>query len=297
MLKDLARIRSFFSRHPLTRDRKWEAYKRFVKWQIASRLTGKAMIIPFVDPARLIVQQGVTSATGNYYVGLAEFNDMAFVLHFLRPDDFFLDAGANVGVYTVLASGVRAARTMSFEPIPSTYARLVDHVRLNDMAERVSHFNMALGSKEETLVFTSDEDCTNHVLPEGADTGGNRVEVKVRDMDSVLEGKCPLLMKIDVEGFETQVIGGAQKTLTNSQLKAIIIELNGLGARYGFDDEAIHRQLLDMGFKPYHYEPFNRALKEAAQYGSHNTIYIRDPEWVKKRIAEGPKVTVLGKSF
>lgn len=44
-------------------------------------------------------------ATGNVYVGLHEFESMGFVLHVLRSSSAFIDVGANVGAYTVLAAG------------------------------------------------------------------------------------------------------------------------------------------------------------------------------------------------
>jgi hypothetical protein len=49
---------------------------------------------------------GMTGATQNIYVGLQEFVDIMLTLHFLRKGDLFLDMGANVGSYTILASGV-----------------------------------------------------------------------------------------------------------------------------------------------------------------------------------------------
>ena len=63
--------------------------------------------------------------TGNIYCGLAEFADMAFVLHVLRAGDLFVDIGANAGAYTLLASSVAGAKTTCFEPVPATYARLL----------------------------------------------------------------------------------------------------------------------------------------------------------------------------
>ena len=47
--------------------------------------------------------------------------DMACVFHFLRPGDGFLDVGANVGIYTILASGAAQARTLALEPIPAPF--------------------------------------------------------------------------------------------------------------------------------------------------------------------------------
>jgi len=294
---NIFKILSFFSRHPLTKEARFEAYKRFFGWQFLCRMTGKPVIVPFVDNTRLIMERGITSATGNYYAGLMEFNDMAFLLHFLKENDLFMDVGANVGVYTILASGVRKAQSIAFEPIPSTFRRLQDHIRINGLEDMAQYRNYALGSKEEKLYFTTNEDSTNHVVPQGSDASKNGMEVRVCAMDSIMEGRCPLLMKIDVEGFETEVIRGASETLKNPELKAIIIELNGLGANYGFSDDEIHRELLDYGFKPQHYEPFQRTFTELDHYGNHNTIYIRDLEWVKDRVAKAPRIEVLGKSF
>ncbi len=62
----------------------------------------------------------MSGATGNLGVGLHEFVDMAFVVHFLREGDLFLDIGANVGSFTVLAAGVARARSFAFEPIADT---------------------------------------------------------------------------------------------------------------------------------------------------------------------------------
>ena len=45
------------------------------------------------------------------------------------------------------------------------------------------------------------------------------------------------MLKIDVEGFETEVINGGNKIITNKELKTIIIELNGSGGRDGYHEK------------------------------------------------------------
>ena len=59
----------------------------------------------------------MTGATGNIYAGLHEFVDMAFCLHLLRSGDLFVDVGANIGSYTVLASKVAGANSVTLELI------------------------------------------------------------------------------------------------------------------------------------------------------------------------------------
>ena len=81
------------------------------------------------------------------------------------------------------------------------------------------------------------------------------------------------------------------------KLKAIIIELNGSGKRYGYDEAAIHAKLTDLGFSPYSYDPLKRKLDKLARFGMNNTIYIRDVEYVEKRLKNADKVKILNKEL
>ena len=123
MLVQVRQIARFLCNHPLTRDHRAAGFARLFRWQVESRLR-REVIVPWVGGVRLAARRGMTGATGNIYAGLHEFADMAFTLHFLRPDDLFLDVGANIGSYTLLASGVCKARTIAFEPDPETMALL-----------------------------------------------------------------------------------------------------------------------------------------------------------------------------
>ncbi|UPK72764.1 FkbM family methyltransferase [Chitinophaga filiformis] len=278
----------FLTNHPLSSDRKFQTICRFVGWQISSRLMPYPVIYPFTVKSKLIVQKGMSGATGNLYCGLHEFHDMAFLLHLLRPGDLFVDVGANVGGYTVLASGHVEAETIAIEPAPATYAKLQANIRINDMADRVHALNIALGSAAGVVNFTTSLDTTNHVVvgEEAADT----VEISIDTLDNVLEDQSPILLKIDVEGFETEVLKGAKKILQQQSLKAIIIELNGLSERYGVENRKNHEALLGYGFLPYTYDPFKKALQKCASFGDFNTIYIRDIDFVKNRLVTADKV-------
>lgn len=277
---------SFIINHPLNKGRRLGALLKFANWQIKNRINPGRITFPYGEKSMLIAEKGMTGATGNLYCGLHEFEDMSFVLHFLRPSDLFIDIGANIGSYTILASSERDARTISIEPEPATYGVLNENIALNNVAAKVTALNIALGKEDGQLQFTKSLDTVNHVAV-AADNGSELISVTVKALDNVVQVTSPALIKMDVEGFETEVMNGMPHVLENHLLKALIIELNGSGKRYGYDENAIHNKLLSHGFAPYAYRPFERKLEKLRIYkGNDNTIYIRDIAFVSERVTE-----------
>lgn len=288
----------FITGHPLNRGHKLISIIRFAKWQVGSRLVPGPIIYDWVNGSKFLVKTGETGLTQNIYTGLHEFPDMGFLLHFLRPEDLFVDIGANVGSYTILACSAVGTRGVAFEPVPSTFKRLVENMRINHLDEKVECINKGVGATQGSIAFTSDSDTTNHALASGEQCD-NKVTVEVTSLDAALHGQGPSLIKIDVEGFETPVLEGAQETLKNHALNAVIMELNGSGTRYGFDESGILDLMLSHGFRTYSYDPFCRTLinLESKNFDSGNTLFIRDKSFVEDRLNTGSKVTVYGRQF
>ena len=113
-----------------------------------------------------------------------------------------------------------------------------------------------------------------------------------KKLDDLLAGKpTPKCIKIDVEGFESAVIAGAQKTLYNQELHVVVLELNSSGTRYGFDHLETHSKMIDQfGFEIYNYNPRIRELNsiDDIKPNSQNMIYIRDISIVINRIITAP---------
>jgi FkbM family methyltransferase len=285
----------FIAGHPLNGRRKTDALLSFVKWQLGARLVPGRVVYDWIDDTRFIVRLGETGLTGNMYCGLHEFTDMAYVLHTTLPTDLFVDVGANVGSYTLLACSVRGARGICFEPVPQTYQRLLDNLRLNDMTGRVQAFNLGLSDRHGLLRFTVGENCMNHVVADG-ESAVDATRVDVVPLDSILESESPTAMKIDVEGFESAVVRGASKCLQKPSLNSVIMELNGSGERYGFSEDSILEAMKGHGFSTYTYEPFARRLRslEGKNSASGNTLFIRDVAEIERRIAMAPRTAVAG---
>lgn len=273
--------------HPLNKENKVIAVIRFFKWQLTTRLNPYPILYPVTKNAKMFIWRGLTGATGNLYCGLMEFEDMGYLLHYLNAKDLFVDIGANVGIYTVLASGEIKAKTIAIEPIPETYKYLNDNLNVNGITDKVVSLNIGLGNKEGTLQFTKSLDTVNHVAMNGED---DVIEVAVKTLDHII-AEIPNFLKLDVEGFETEVLLGGSRVLSSPELNTLIIELNGSGNRYGYNENDIHEKLLGYGFKPFKYNPFLKELTELSTYNRvHNTIYIKDVNEAKKRIEQSQRV-------
>lgn len=296
--RQFLRIIKNINHHPLSGRHRLLGYYRFLNWQLRSRIRAGRLVVPFTAKSRLFVRKGMTGATGNIYMGLHDFAEMAFLLHFLREEDLFMDVGANVGTYTVLASAHAGCRTLAFEPVLVTFALLRENLALNGLSERVRSFACAVGSKAGTLLITQSLDTVNHVVGRRGPNCADILEVAVVTIDEKVAAEgCPLLVKIDVEGYETEVLRGMAETLVHPQCKALIIELNSSGARYGYRDEEIHRLLLDHGFHPFAYNPYQRTLEPIPCYGPFNTLYLRDLAFITARLKSGAPVTIFNETF
>jgi hypothetical protein len=74
-------------------------------------------------------------------------------------------------------------------------------------------------------------------------------------------------------------------------------EENIISVPDGYDDEDIHRALLNLNFKPFLYNSTKRHLTEIGKFGTHNTIYIRDIDFVYNRLKSTSKIKILDKEI
>lgn len=278
------------ARHPVNRHRGFRAALEYPFVQIAARLVPGDVCVKFPNRTRLMVSPRMKGAAHFIAPRLNEFNDMSFVMHFLRAGEMFADVGANVGAFTVLAAGVAGAKTVSFEPSAETFEMLSRNVRINNLADRARPVNAVVGRSVGSVQFSSGLGTENHVA--AASEKENSVTVPMTTLDHELAAAPATLLKVDVEGFETEVFGGADNTLKSPSLQAIIIEKNGSGNRYGYDENALHVKIRGNGFAPFTYDPFARKLNPLGETDEGNIIYIRDLAAASERLRTAPPFTL-----
>ncbi len=168
----------------------------------------------------------------NIYLGCYEQPQTSQILSYLRPGMIFVDVGANVGYYSAMASSmVGAGRVIAFEPNPYAYERLNAWINANQV-KNVTPVPSALGSAEGTIT-TRFGDTDNHTaslvpaLDPSSTDETTVVTVKTLDAEAERLGIRHIdVMKIDVDGFESEVFRGCSQLLKAGRIGAILCEFS-----------------------------------------------------------------------
>jgi FkbM family methyltransferase len=272
-----------FSNHPLKRHAKLKAIIDFCMGQLAIRWIPGDVCVPFPNGAKLLVPPRMKGSFHFLFLGLYEFEEMSFLLHFLKPNELFVDVGANIGAYTVLAGACAGCRTLSYEPSASNYKCLMDNIHLNNLGEKSSGINMAIGNEQGVIQFTEGLGTEGYVS--SGPTNSKTLPVKIDSLDTLLKDLDPVVIKIDVEGFESNVIAGARQVLAKASLKCILIEKAGNAERYGVDENPVHQEINRAGFKGFRYSPSDRNLHEVPMDYQGVVIYLRFPKEAQQSVS------------
>jgi FkbM family methyltransferase len=282
--------------HPLGRQYRLRTLTRYLRYQIGSRTIRGPIVVPVVSETRLIVRPGIQGGQGAIYVGLIEFGPMGLVLHAMRREDLLIDVGALIGMYTLLAAGGCGANVIAFEPVPAVADRLEENVRLNNFGGFVEVRRSAVGGEAGFVQMSTHRDVNYVVTGRGLTDDSRRVSnvnVPLERLDDVGLSKQPkesrIFLKVDVEGFEVEVLKGAEALLRRDELLAVIIEINGSGKAFGHPDELILERLESAGLTEVTYDPLRRELREQTS-PDQTRIFVRDIEEVRRRIETAPRV-------
>jgi FkbM family methyltransferase len=144
----------------------------------------------------------------------------------LKDARLFIDAGAHVGYYTLLASKI-AKEIISIEPNPFNYKLLKFNLRINKIKNAYALNIAASNYNGETGIFIPKLKGKIATDQSKLDNNISKIKIRVVKLDDLLLkiGKNPDVIKIDVEGSEMQVLEGLQETLRKG-VKCLMIEVH-----------------------------------------------------------------------
>lgn len=227
------------------------------------------------------------------YLRNGEPDTYLYITRYLKPGMVFIDCGANLGFYSLLASRVVGpkGKVVAFEPTPGIYGRLIGHLELN-RCTNARAVQMALGERSgraSICMVNSSNHGMNKVL---TDPGEARLaECELGSLDEFITapaGAQSHLVKIDVEGSEFAVLRGMDRILRTDPCPTLIVELGRQTmAPFGYEPEHLVEHLMSVRpfqlLWPYRGEvrPLNigQRLPHYEAFGpNHSSNYVFQPE-------------------
>jgi FkbM family methyltransferase len=250
------RLKVVMSRNrPSYKPQLWEdfplAVSRRVQLEVLQRVRGGWLDTPRVvdlsrvgtdrggPPLRMSLVMRDSIARALFLYGTYEICSTRLIQALLRPGMTFVDVGANIGYYTVLARRAVGATgsVYAFEPNPAVFPRLEENLRLNDLLGQVQVRSQAVARASGEIRFyrstVTDNSGLSSILP-GAGRAEEGEVVPCVSLDDFVAtfptGRSIDAMKIDVEGAELEVLAGASALLARDDAPAIVFETLDVGA-------------------------------------------------------------------
>jgi FkbM family methyltransferase len=269
------------------------AAARHLAWQLR-KLAGRFPVELRLSNSALIAAHGRcgVSALVNTH-GMYDYNNMTLIQLVLSGGGLFVDVGANIGAYTLIASEQDAAQVLAFEPHPITFAALRSNIARNRRGN-VTAVCAAVGDEAGMIAITNTPgSSTTHITSvEGSDS----ISVPVVRLDAELRARRlkPYIVKIDVEGYELDVLKGLGTALADAVL--VFVEINGLSQIRATGAEPICATLSAAGFVgPLYYDAASRELIEIPVAAGEDPIFVARTFLNNLTEKLGIRVTVLSR--
>lgn len=210
-----------------------------------------------------------------FFLGDYEKAEFEILKLFLKKDNTFIDIGANIGIYTLNASGLIGENgiVISFEPFTRNHNALVNHISLNNL-QNVKVEKLAVGEKNGVVNLYYDEREKNlGMVTSGPIESGITEEVKMVSLDSYLENSLIAkvdFIKIDVEGLEYSVLKGMKDTLEKYH-PTLLVEISD---EKGNDNHTlISGYLKGLGYRKHYISDVGKLSETDLNRDRHNYLF------------------------
>jgi FkbM family methyltransferase len=212
-----------------------------------TRLTGGYWTTTYAG-GRIVVRRG-QGASHTVYARLPDYREMSFWLAALHPGDLFVDVGANIGIYTLLIAS-HGCDVIAVEPAGEARRLLEVNLGLNGVEAGI--VAAALGRAPGRSALTAELGSMNYLVTDpdgGAELNEPVTEVTVTTLDDLLGDRTAAGVKIDVEGFELDVVLGGSRALGEERVGILQLEWNSMAREnYGRSRDEIARVLQDANY-------------------------------------------------
>lgn len=221
-----------------------------------------------------------------------ETSEKEFVKLFLSKGDIFIDAGANIGIFTLIASKIvgNKGKIFSIEPTKTTFERLMEHIELNQF-ENIIPLNIALSNKKGIAILKKDLSGYDAWNSLARPTKGNIIvdeKVFTSTLDEIVNEHNLdniKLIKIDVEGWEIPVLLGGKKLLTSEISPVLLVEFTSKNAvNAGYSCVELFNTGIKYGYKWFEFNHLDMKLSilsNANEFEYKNLIALKEIHFKK----------------
>ena len=286
-----------FRNHPVARRQPIKTLLRFAQAEIINTWLGYPFLVSHEFGVVLIVERGHHATRSHYFFGAQDIKDELFAINFLREGELFIDIGANLGIFSIMVAVTTGARVIAIEPSPSSSSIFKRHIALNELMDRITLIEACAGNANRVAFIKNTVDMDNFIVLDSADLQSGMAKIPMIQIDDVVDGTIPCVMKMDVEGFEMQALKGATKLLGSQNLQAITVEISDFSNRFGVSPEETQKFIGTFGFTAVAYDPLTRMLTPLAPRDrsrkttlyNQKTIYVRNLDEARRRLASAPR--------
>ena len=230
-------------KHPSNAGHRPRALLRLVRYQARTRLLRRRAIARLGERSRIWVDLHRTCASMVMYANPPDLPEMLVWRRALGDGGLFVDVGANVGTYSIWAAEL-GAEVIALEPAADTFALLTENMALNGY--EIEAIQAAAGARCGTARFSAGRDAGNRLDQYGP------VETRLVTIDSLIGSRQVVGMKVDVEGFEIDVLRGCARALAERRIGLIQLEWNAMSERArGIDRRPVAELLAQYGYLLY----------------------------------------------
>jgi FkbM family methyltransferase len=240
---DARKVVRYVWKHPSNDGNRTRALLRATTFQVRGRMLRKRTLARLGERSVIWADLHRNGASMVVYANPPDYSEMLIWRNCLGAGDLFVDVGANVGSYAIQLAEL-GAEVIAIEPAEDTFALLKENIALNGYS--IETIRAAAGSSSGTARFSHGKDCGNCLDPDGA------AEIVMLTIDSVIREREVAGMKVDVEGFEIEVLRGCERALSEHRLKLIQLEWNETSTRaVGTDRRPVADLLAKHGYRLY----------------------------------------------
>jgi len=242
-------------RNPYNRNKKFLFLLKLLWWKANQKFFRLPVVIPLFKNIQCICYPQSSFGGLIVYSTYPEYSETKLVQKLLRENSLFIDVGANIGYYSLLAASViKKGKIFAFEVEKRALNNFYENINLNKLEDKIEVIEKLVSDKDgyERFIVSTESEVSRIVG--GSQKSKDFLRFPCIKLDSFAkEENISFIdfLKVDVEGAEYKVLKGAEELLRGKRIKYLLFEVNKNIKDYDGSKKDVFEMLSDFGYKIY----------------------------------------------